>query len=89
MSHMFPKSISEVDLLKEIVKSQHVAKTGATEEATKANQEGAAHSVISEMSRRDIFKLYLKIWMVYTKFIRSQCLKGNVVDSSYLGYFWR
>ena len=86
---MFPKSISEVDLLKEIVKSQHVARIGTSEEVAKANQEGAAVSVTSEMSKRDIFKLYLKIWMAYTKLIRSQCLKGNVVDSQYLGYFWR
>lgn len=34
-------------------------------------------------------KTCLKIWSCYSKFIRSQCNKGRIVDSIYFGKFFK
>jgi len=34
-------------------------------------------------------KMCLRIWSAYSKFIKSQCNKGKIIDSMFFGLFYR
>ena len=34
-------------------------------------------------------KVCMRIWSAYSKFIRSQCNKGKIIDSMFFGLFYR
>jgi len=38
-------------------------------------------------SKREQFKAAMKVWSAMSKFLRSQCNKGRIVDSLYFGTF--
>lgn len=40
-------------------------------------------------SNESTYKLSTRIWSGYTKFIRSQCNKGRLIDSIYFGTFFK
>lgn len=40
-------------------------------------------------NRKDQVKLALKVWTASSKFIKSQCNKGRIVDTLYFGTFAR
>jgi hypothetical protein len=39
--------------------------------------------------KKEMLKNYMKVWCGMTKFIKSQCLKDQIIDTRFFGYFKR
>lgn len=69
--------LTEADLLKNITREQ-----GKKEQEHLDKEEHIKR-------QRELCKEFLKIWSATTKYIKSQCDKGRLIDTMYFGQFFQ
>jgi len=86
-------TLSETEIIKAVClkrqfQSAYTAATGKVGASATATMNDLS-SKDNRNSRKDQLKLALKIWTASSKFIKSQCNKGRIVDTLLFGTFSR